>query len=158
MDVLNNVNVILGIVVSIFGIIGTLFGVASHFINKANSAQRKQAAQLQSMQKPSSPPVVVQPLSKLDWMEVLWYGLEDTISAREWNGTIAVIMIAIFGGVILGMIGPEAFPHVLTLVFVVFYVLLATLIVLFYMYFVGRRIEKKFEEMNKPAPRRQKIV
>src|SRR5579884_2008849 len=119
MDVLNNINVIVGIIGGLFGIGGSLYGIASYLINKANSAQRKQTAQLQSQQKQASYQVVAKPLSKLDWMEVLWRGFEDAITARGGGGVTFAVMFAVFVGAMVGTIGSEAFPNFLALVLIV---------------------------------------
>ncbi len=54
MDLLNNLNVIIGIIVGIFGIGGYLVGVISYLRNKATASQQKQTRQFQASAKQTS--------------------------------------------------------------------------------------------------------
>jgi len=78
-------------------------------------------------------------------MEVLWGGFEDSITVRGGVGVVMSGIVGFFGGVILnGALGKQA-----TLPLVIFYVLFVTLNLLFYVYFIGRRVEKKVAFLQK---------
>lgn len=152
MDLLNNLNVVIGIIVGIFGIGGYLFGIIAYLRNKASSSQQKQTKQLQSSQKQTLYQVQPKPLSKLDWMEVLWQGFEDCIRSRDGGGVMTVIGIVIIGAFSTAIAFSSDAPNVVHVCAILFWVIFSTIILLFYVYFVGRRIEKKIE--SKPLSRR----
>lgn len=81
MDFLNNLNVVISIIVGLFGIGGYFVGTVAYFRHKVTSSQQKQTIQLQSSLKRSSYQAMSNPLSKWDWMEVLWLGFEDCFRA-----------------------------------------------------------------------------
>jgi hypothetical protein len=146
MDFFNNLNVVISIIVGIFGIGGYIIGIITYLRHKVASSQ--QQVQRQPSQR-SVPQTVPKSLSKLDWMEVLWTGLEDCFRARDGGGIIAAIGILISAVFIAAFIG-IASPNVGVIAIAVFGVIYFTFLLLFYVYFVGRRIEKKVEEINQP--------
>lgn len=148
MDILNNVNVVIGIIVGFFGIGAYLFGIVTYLRGKAALVQQKQTKQLQASHKgTSSSSIVVKSLSKLDWMEVLWLGFEDCVKAREGAGVFTSIIIGIIGGFVMAAIAAGTRIHP-AIVFVAFYLLFLSANLVFYIYFVGRRLEKKLAEIN----------
>jgi hypothetical protein len=156
MDVLNNLNVVIGVIVGIFAIGGYLFGIVSYFRGKVFSSQQKQTKQLQAAQKQASYQVVSKSLSKLDWMEVLWKGFIDFMKSNGGTGWLPVFGIAFFGLMVIGAISVSA-PNVVGKYLAIFAVLYFSIFLLFYVYFVGRRIEKKVEEINRPKKMVNKI-
>ncbi len=79
-------------------------------------------------------------------MEVLWLGFEDSIRARGGGGIIFAGFIGVFGGLFTFSASPFAGS--------IFLVLFFSFLLLFYVYFVGRRIEKKVEEINRPLTKK----
>ncbi len=154
MDFLNNLNVIIGIIVGIFGIGGYLFGIIAYLRNKAASSQRKQTANVLVSQPSPSSAAMSKPLSKLDWMEVLWAGLEDCVRAREGGGIFGSIATGFFGALIFGAItlrDPSIASYTALALFIILFL---TANLLFYIYFVGRRIEKKVESLSQQSFRK----
>ena len=140
MDFLNNLNVVISIIVGLFGIGGYFVGTVAYFRHKVTSSQQKQTIQLQSSLKRSSYQAMSNPLSKWDWMEVLWLGFEDCFRAREGGGWMFAAGVGVFGGIITFTISP--------FIGVIFLVFFFSFLFLFYIYFVGRRIEKKVEKKS----------
>jgi ABC-type Na+ efflux pump permease subunit len=161
MELLNNINTVISIWVGIFGLAGSLFGIVSYLRNKVFASQRKQTAQLQASQPQSSPQVVSKPLSKLDWMEILWMGFEDYISAKDGSGWISALGVAAIGGLITFFVSQAISTgirfDITPLCLTIFYVIYSAVLILFYIYFVGRRIEKKIEEINKLLMKKVKM-
>ncbi len=153
MDLLNNLNVIIGVIVGLFGIGGYLVGAVSYLRNKATASQQKQTAQQPSSQPQPVPHGTPKPLSRLDWMEVLWTGFEDCLRARGGVGFFTSLTIGIMGGVILGGTALSIASLAGYIMFAVFCMLFLTANLLFYIYFVGRRIEKKVESLHQPVAR-----
>lgn len=158
MDLLNNINVIIGIIIGLFGIVGYIFGIISYWRNRVASSQRKQTMQLHSSQKQLSYRVVSQSLSRLDWMEVLWNGFEDCIRAREGAGWINAVGVGVIGGLVTYMISSAVALNIVYLSLAIFYIIFSLITLLFYVYFVGRRIEKKIESMNRPFAKKPKSI
>ncbi len=153
MDVLNNVNTVISIVVGIFGIGGYIVGITSYLRHKAASSQEKQVTQIISSQKRPVHQVMTNRLSMLDWLEAFLYGIGDCMKA--WDG--AGIWISIFVGIVgLGVFGGISAGINSFLPIILFAIPYLTLMLLFYVYFVGRRIENKTEEINKPLMQMQK--
>jgi predicted PurR-regulated permease PerM len=155
MDFLNNANVVISIVVGIFGIGGYIVGISAYFRHKVSSSQQKIITQQHSQNIFSQ--TAPKSLSRLDWMEVLWYGLEDGVRARSGGGCFGafmVLMVQLFPAMIIGSISPNA----LGIYFAVFGTLYFTFLLLFYIYFVGRRIEKKVKEINRPLTRKSSSI
>lgn len=147
MDLLNNLNVVISIIVGIFGIGGYIVGIVVYLRGKATPSQQKQSAQQNASQKQYSYQAPQKPLSRLDWMEVLWNGFEDYLKAfteGESKGCFASIAIPIFGGIISAFIlaSNSIIAYILVSLFVIIFV---TVHILFYVYFVGRRLEKRIE-------------
>lgn len=156
MDLLNNLNVVVGVIVGLFGIGGYIIGIAAYLKNKVFTIQQQQ---------PVSPSVQTPPtaqykiLSRLDWMELLWRGLVDTASAKEYTGCIAPIMTAFFGSLfVLFVLAFTNNTFIIVAGETFFLMLLMTFMILFYIYFVGRRVEErvkeKTEELNRTAVKR----
>lgn len=150
MDLLNNLNVVISIIVGIFGIGGYIVGIVAYLRHKAASSQDKQTIQLQSSQKQSSYRAVSKSLSKWDWMELLWLGLEDSIRARGGVGIIVAGFIGVFGALFIFTASSFAGS--------IFLVLFFSFLLLFYVYFVGRRLEKKVEEINRPHTKKSSSI
>lgn len=150
MDLLANLNVVIGIVSGLVAIGIAVGGAAKYLFNKAASFQQKQTVQNPPLGKQSSYKVGSSPLSKLDWLQVLWEGLEDSIKSRGGTGWIDSLGVAIIGGIGIGMVISASNNNVIAIiVFIIFIVLWIFANLLFYTYFVGRRIEKKIEEKNR---------
>lgn len=157
MDILNNLGVIIGIITGIFGIGGYIIAITGYFRNKAASSQRKQTAKMQSPQKQYSYQQISKSLSKLDWMQILWNGVEDFFRAylqRDFLGCGITIGTAIAVGITIAilsiLISPTAFYITLSICVIFF----LTIHLLFYVYFVGRRIEEKVSDINQPLTQR----
>lgn len=148
MDLLNNVNVVISIIVGLI----TIFGSLAHLLIKVNLFQRRQAALLA----PSSGQVVHHPaalsLNWCDWMEVLWGGVMDCFKARKGKGWITSAQIGIVGGIATAMVSSLFGSGI----FYIFITLFTCIHILFYVYFVGRRIEKKEKRRNQYIARRLK--
>lgn len=138
MDFLNNLNVVIGVIVGLISIGGSIVGGIAYLRRKVSSSQQH-AIQPQSSQR-NSPQTVPISLSKLDWMWVLWNGLEDCFHAKKGTGWLNAGLIGFFGGLL-------AF-HISLLIGILFLFLFVASLILFYVYFVGRRIEQKVEESN----------
>ncbi len=91
MEFLNNLNVILGTIVSAIAILTTIISCIKFLLKKASTSQPK-IAQQRMPRKRSSYQTIVKPLNKLDWMEVLWTGFEDCLRAREGQGWIVSVI------------------------------------------------------------------
>jgi len=146
LDFLNNANTVVGIIGGSMGIIASAYGFITYVRSRASSAQKKQMIQIQASQTRSSSQTVSKSLSWMDWMLVLWTGFEDCIRAREGAGIITAVGIGFTVTMFLGMISsvtPGAL--IVLLVFGIFY---ALVLLCFYAYFVGRRVEKKIDEIN----------
>ena len=141
MDFLSNLNVIVGIIASLIAIGTTILGISKYLQKKAIPVQKVETMQLLSS-KQSLLQTTYKPLSKLDWMEVLWCGLEDSVKARGGEGAITSFMVGLFGLIIMGVLSMPV------LAFIVFYTLFILVNLTFYTYFVGRRVEKKIEDIN----------
>ncbi len=137
MDFLNNLNVFISIIAGLVSIV-TALGSVKFLQKKATSSQH--VVQHGSSLKQTSYQVVPNSLSKLDWMEVLWKGFEDTIRAKEGMGWFYAGVVGVFGGLITFQIS--------LLIGIIFLGLFVPLIILFYAYFVGRRIEEKVGYMS----------
>lgn len=141
MDALNNLNVIVSIFAGLIAIGTAIWGVARYLQKKVISSQMRQISQpLPSKQ--SSHQVEHKLLSKLDWMEVLWYGLEDSFKARDGGG---VMVSGAIGFTALFIMGMSSAP---VIAFVVFFTLFILVNLVFYTYFVGRRVEEKIEDID----------
>jgi hypothetical protein len=140
MDVLNNLNVVISIIVGLFGIGGYIVGMVAYFRHKVTSSQQTQTIQLQSSLKQSSYQPMSNSLSKWDWMQVLWLGFEDCFRAREGGGWMFAAAVGVVGGIITFTISP--------FIGVIFLIFFFSFLLLFYVYFVGRIIEKKVEEKS----------
>jgi ABC-type branched-subunit amino acid transport system permease subunit len=144
MDALNNVNTVISIVVGLFGIGGYIVGITAYVRHKAASSQQQQVTQLVSFQKQPAHQIMLKRMSMLDWLEAFLFGIGDCLKA--W-GIWVSIPVGVVGAVIFGTISAELNNFILIILYSVFYL---TLNLLFYVYFVGRRIETKTEEINKP--------
>ena len=150
MDLLNNINVVIGIIVGLITIGTTIFGGIKFLQKKASSSLQGQAARPSPSLKQPSNQVVPPLLSKLDWMEVLWSGFEDCLKAKDGGGWFISLMIGIFGGFFIGLIS-SSYSTIATIIsLTIFFALFLSANILFYVYFVGRRIEKKFDTLNQP--------
>jgi hypothetical protein len=162
MDLLNNINTVISILVGFFGLVGSLFGIISYLRNKVFAAQRKQTAQLQASKPQYAPQIVSQPLSKLDWMEILWMGFEDYIKAKNGEGWGYALIIGIIGGfityIISDIVSTGIQTNIIPFGLTIFYFIYCIMLILFYVYFVGRRIEKKVEEINKPLVKKVRRI
>ncbi len=147
MEFLNNLNVILGTIVSAIAILTTIISCIKFLLKKASTSQPK-IAQQRMPRKRSSYQTIVKPLNKLDWMEVLWTGFEDCLRAREGQGWIVSVMIGVFGGLFIGLFTSRSAASIQYLSLVIFYTLFFCANLLFYVYFVGRRIEKKVGDIH----------
>jgi len=80
------------------------------------------------------------------------------ISTRLLTGPLYTTfgMASIFGGVIVGGIASSYNIFVTIISLTVFFTLFIMANILFYIYFVGRRIEKKLESINQPIMQRVK--
>lgn len=161
MGVLNNIGVVITIIGGIFGIVGiNVVGIVVSLRGKAASAQRKQAASFEPLRKQSSYQAVPNSLSKLDWMEVLWKGLVDYTIAfldEDSRGCIITIIYAFVAGLViagLSSLAGSILGYISLIVFIMVYITINTL---FYVYFVGRRIEEKIEDINSPLAQLSKI-
>ncbi|MGI8420000.1 MAG: hypothetical protein ACR2LN_05160, partial [Candidatus Levyibacteriota bacterium] len=125
-------------------------GIVVHLRGKVASSQRKQTKLIQSLPKQSSYQVASKTLSKLDWMEILWNGLEDSLQAKNGTGWITSIGVGILGGMFGGMFFSAFSSSAAAVYLIIFYVSFFSIHLLFYIYFVGRRIEKKIEDINQP--------
>ncbi len=130
------------------GIIASTYAFITYVRSRATSAQKKQIIQLQASQSRTSYQPMVKSLSVLDWMQVLWLGLEDCFRARDGGGIITAFSIGFFVSIILGMISLNV-PSTL-IVLLVFGIFYALILLCFYAYFVGRRVEAKVDELNNP--------
>ncbi len=147
MEFLNNLNVILGTIVSAIAILTTIISCIKFLLKKASTSQSK-IAQQRMPRKRSSYQTIVKPLNKLDWMEVLWTGFGDCLRAREGQGWIVSVMIGVFGGLFIGLFTSRSAASIQYLSLVIFYTLFFCANLLFYVYFVGRRIEKKVSDIH----------
>lgn len=148
MDLLNNLNTIVSLILDIFGIGGYVYGITMYLRHKVASSQKhktiRQSSQLQNTQ---PDPVG---LSWMDWMEVLWLGFEDCIRARNGSGCATAIGVLICGVMIVVLPLSVSAPNTVGIALSIFGVLYFTFITLFYVYFVGRRVEELVEEKNDP--------
>lgn len=157
MDVLNSLGVIIGIISGLFGIGGYIVAMVFYFRNKAASSQRKQTAQFQPPQRQYSYQLVSYSLSKLDWMEILWHGVEDfcrAYTSRQgfgWTATVISAICVFFANAIIASSVYVPLSFILISILVILYF---TSHLLFYVYFVGREIEKKVADINQPLTQR----
>ncbi len=139
MELLNNINVVISIIAGLVTI-GTALGSVKFLQRKATSSEQKQVVRLSSSLKQPAYQIVPKLLSKLDWMEVLWKGFEDAIKSKEGKGWFYALMILGIGSFISFYIAIY-----IGIIFIGFY---ACFIILFYVYFVGRRIDEKVAIIN----------
>ncbi len=150
MDLLNNLNTLISIVVGLIAIGGSIFSAVKYLQKKAAFPQRTQTTQLSSSNKSSPHDVEPRLLSKLDWMEVLWNGLEDSLNAKDRTGWMPSLFIGFFGIFILSLAISSSNGNIIAIIcLIAFVVLWFSANLLFYTYFVGRRIEKKITEINR---------
>ena len=155
MDFLNNLNVVISILVGLFGIGGYIVGITAYLRHKVASSQRTIQHQPSQRNFPQAAP---KSLSKLDWMEVLWTGFEDGIRARGGGGCFGAFMILLIGTLFPGSIILIYSPKAGGIYLAVFGVIYFTFLLLFYVYFVGRRIEKKVVEINRPLTKKSNNI
>src|SRR5258706_10610699 len=146
MDFLNNLGVVIGIITGLISIGGSIVGGIAYLRHKVSSSQQH-AIQPQSFQG-SFPQTAPKALNKLDWMWVLWNGLEDCFRAKNGMGWFNAGIIGLFGGLF-------AF-HFSLLIGIIFLFLFVASLILFYVYFVGRRIEQKVEEKNQTLTKKSR--
>src|SRR5216683_5000114 len=141
MDILNNLNVVIGVIVGLISIGGSIVGGIAYLRHKVASSQQP-TIQLQSSQRnlPQTVPTSLSELDWKDWMWVLWCGLEDCFHAKKGWGWFNAGLIGLFGGAIAFSIS--------LLVGILFIILFTASLILFYVYFVGRRVDEKVEEKN----------
>lgn len=133
------------------GIIASLYGFITYVRSRATSAQKKQTIQLQATHSYSSSQIVPKSFSWMDWMQVLWLGFEDCFRARGGTGCMNAIFIGLGGALFIGLMAstPNA-PKEVGTFFIVFVIAYALILLCFYAYFVGRRIDEKVDELNNP--------
>ena len=140
MEFLNNANIVAGLIASLIAIISAVLVSIRYLLKKVISSQQ-QTIQLQTSQKQTSYHAVSKPtLSWMDWLLVLWLGLEDSFKAKDGSGWIFA------GG--FGFMGAFIAFQISLLVFIFFLGLFIIVILVFYTYFVGRRIEEKFKDTD----------
>src|SRR6266480_3754227 len=76
MEWLTNANTIVGLIVGIIGITGYIFAASTYLLGKAHLISRNSGSKTKSSTQKSSIPY--QPLSLVEWIEVLGQGLVDT--------------------------------------------------------------------------------
>lgn len=148
MDLLNNLNTVISVIVGLVTIGGSIFGVIKHLQKRVISSQTNQTRLLSPSSKPSTHDVEPKLLSWLDWWEVCWKGLEDSFKAKNGEGWIPSFIVGFVGIFILSDAVSRYNSIVAIICLVVFIVLWFTVNLLFYTYFVGRRVEEKVKEIT----------
>src|SRR5258706_11654943 len=147
MDFLNNLGVVIGIITGLISIGGSIVGGIAYLRHKVSSSQQH-AIQPQSFQG-SFPQTAPKALNKLDWMWVLWNGLEDCFRAKNGMGWFNAGIRGIFRGLFDF--------HFSLLLCILFFFLFVFTLILFYVYFVWRRIEQNSEEKKQTLTNMSKI-
>ena len=158
MELLNNINVVIGVICGLITIGTTILGCVKFLQKKATFSQQKQVTHVTSSLKQPSYQVLSKSLSRWDWMEVLWNGFEDCLRAKEGSGWISSIGVGVIGTMIVSMISSSFGSTILYISLTIFFTLFISMNLLFYVYFVGRRIEKKVENITHPSSQKSKGI
>jgi uncharacterized membrane protein YfcA len=168
MSWLNNASSIASLIMAIFGMCGYLYGIVTYLRKKASPILKATVGSSQdfaySQQKSS---IRYRPLSWLEWMEAFGQGLVDTAEfvvtflfnnspdadfdtpiAKLWGCAFFGGLIAIVGGLIMGVIiaiflGALGMSNPAGAATVIVFMLLFVFFSILYIYHVGLRVEMK---------------